>query len=570
MKILRVDMNTGDIRYNDVPESWQRLGGRGLIARVLLDEVLPLCEPLGPHNKLIFAPGLLVGHMLSSCDRISVGGKSPLTRAVRESNAGGTTALLMVWLGLHALIVEGAPPTDSSWKVLYISPDGAQLAYGDDLVELGIGETALRLIDRYGSKVGISAIGPAGERLYHSASVIHIDKDRNLTRFSGRGGMGAVMGCKHLKAIVFDQPQSNKPPLVNPNLFREASSSFIKSLQDNPQTSEVYPKYGTAAMVNLCNDVRGGMSTRNFSNGRFEGADKINGDAIYDLNVSRGGEPTHACMPGCIVRCSNIYVGPDAETIVTPLEYETIGMMGSNLGIDDPDMIARLNAVANDLGIDTVETGAALGIAAEAGLMEFGDGERALELMEEVREGTPLGRVLGNGAAVTGKVFGVERVPVVKGMGIPAYDPRAVKGVGVTYATSPQGPDHTAGQPIRMDIDHTRPEGQVEASRRLQYIMAGWDSLGVCIFGSFGFLNDMTMVRDLVNGRYGWRVGDDYVQELGRETIKLEREFNRRAGFTNVDNRIPEWMTREKLPSVDTAFDVPEEEMDVIFDELDE
>ncbi|GAB4480339.1 MAG: aldehyde ferredoxin oxidoreductase C-terminal domain-containing protein [Anaerolineae bacterium] len=565
MQILRVNMQTGDIRYEPVPEGWQRLGGRGLVARFLLDEVPPLCDPLGPHNSLIFAPGLLVGHMLSSCDRISVGAKSPLTGGVKEANAGGTTGLKMVWLGLHALIIEGGPPADGSWKLLYIDTDGARLEDASDLAGLGLKDTAARLIERFDPKIGISAIGPAGERLYRTAGITHIDNDRNLTRISARGGLGAVMGAKHLKAIVFNQPRSNQPPVVDPALFKDASKRYIARLREHPQTSQVYTFYGTAAMVQMCNTF-GGMPTRNFSAGSFEDADRISGEAIHDLNQARGGEVSHACMPGCIIKCSNVYAGPDGETLVTPLEYETIGLMGSNLGINDPDMIARLNDLCNDMGMDTIDTGAALGVAAEAGYMMWGDAARALELMDEVRRGTPLGRIIGSGAALAGKVLGVTRVPAVKGQALSAYDPRAIKGTGVTYATSPQGGDHTAGLTIRAKIDHLDPTVQVETSRNAQYNTAGYDSLGVCVMGSFGFALDPTIVPDLINGRYGWGVGPGYLRELGRETILLEREFNRRAGFTAADDRIPEWMTREALPPTGAVFDVDSEELDHIYD----
>lgn len=564
MKVLRVNVGSGAVTTEDVPEGWRRYGGRALVARFLLDEVPATCDPLGPANKLIWAPGLLVGHMLSSVDRISVGGKSPLTGGVKEANAGGSTGMRMAWLRLFALIVEGGPPADGGWKVLVVGEDGARLEDASDLAGLDLAATGERLRERYGDRIAVSAIGTAGERLYLSAGITHMDKDRNLTRISARGGLGAVMGSKRLKAVVFDHPRANRPDVADPALFRDASRRYLKALQAHPQTSEVYTYFGTAAMVSMCN-LYAGVPTRNFSQGRFEGAEKISGDTIRDLNRSRGGDISHACMAGCIIKCSNQYVGPDGEVIVTPLEYETIGLMGSNLGIDDPDTIARMNAVANDIGVDTIEVGAALGVAAEAGCMAWGDGERALALMEEVRQGTPLGRIIGSGAAIAGQVFGVRRVPVVKNQAISAYDPRAIKGTGVTYATSPQGADHTSGLTIRANVDHTKPEGQVALSRITQYKMAGYDSLGACIFGGFGM--DAAIARDLVAAQYGWDVPDDYLTALGRETILLEREFNRRAGFTAADDRLPEWMTTEPLPEINTAFDVPAEEMDAIFDE---
>lgn len=565
MNVLRANLQTGQIRYEETPEAWRRLGGRGLVARFLLDEVPARCDPMGAENKLIWAPGLLVGHMLSSCDRISVGGKSPLTGGVKEANAGGTTGLKMVWLGLSALIVEGDPAANYGWKILVVTSDGARLEDAGDLVGLGLKDTALRLTERFGKKIGISAIGPGGERRYYTAGITHIDKDRNLTRISARGGLGAVMGAKRLKAIVFDCPQSNQPPLVDKDLFRDASRRYIARLKEHPQTSQIYTFYGTAAMVKLCGSL-GGMPTRNFSAGSFEDAEKISGETIHDLNLSRGGDVSHACMPGCTIKCSNIYAGPDGETLVTPLEYETIGLMGSNLGLNDPDVIARMNDIANDLGIDTIDVGAAIGVAAEAGWMAYGDGERALEIMDEVQRDTALGRIVAGGAALAGKILGVERVPVVKGQAMSAYDPRAIKGTGVTYATSPQGGDHTAGLTVRAKVNHLDPDVQIELSRNAQYNTAGYDSLGACVMGSFGFALDPTIVPDLVNGRYGWGVGSNYLRELGRETILLEREFNRQAGFSAAEDRLPNWMQREALPPMNGVFDVPDDALDTIYD----
>lgn len=564
MKVLRVNLEKGLVQYEETPAAWKRLGGRGLVARFLLDEVPPAVDALGAENKLIWAPGLLVGHMLSSCDRISVGGKSPLTGGVKEANAGGTTGLKMVWLGLSALIIEGGPAPEG-WKVLVVDSNGARLEDGGDLVGCGLKETALRLSERYGKKIGISAIGPGGERRYYTAGITHIDKDRNLTRISARGGLGAVMGAKRLKAIVFDCPQSNQPELADKPLFKDASRRYIAKLKEHPQTSQVYTFYGTAAMVQLCNSL-GGMPTRNFSAGSFEDAESISGETIHDTNLRRGGEVSHACMPGCTIKCSNVIAGPDGEVLVTPMEYETIGLMGSNLGINDPDVVAKMNDIANDLGIDTIDVGAAIGVAAEAGWMPFGDGQKALELMEEVRSDSALGRIIAGGAALAGKILGVERVPVVKGQAMSAYDPRAIKGTGVTYATSPQGGDHTAGLTVRAKVDHLDPKVQVELSRNSQYNSAGYDSLGACVMGSFGFALDPTIVPDLVNGRYGWGVGPTYLRELGRETILLEREYNRLAGFTPADDRIPKWMQREALPPMCSVFDVAEDELDRIYD----
>jgi aldehyde:ferredoxin oxidoreductase len=565
MEILRIHVNDKTAVREPVPEHWDTLGGRGLLAQILLDEVTATCDPTGSHNKLVFAPGLLVGHMLSSCDRISVGAKSPLTGGVKESNAGGSTGMQLTNLGIKALILEGYRKQDDGWLVLRVAKDGVTFDPADDLIGLGVYESARRLLERYGEKVAIALIGPGGEMQLSAAGIQNLDKDRVPSRINARGGLGAVMGSKGVKAIVIDGAGGSKPPVVNTEDFRAAQKLYTQSLLNHPQTA-VYRDYGTASLVRMCN-VLGCLPTRNFSDGQFEGAEAISGEVMRETLLRRGGksDPSHACMAGCVIRCSNVYGGEDGSEIVSPLEYETIGLMGSNLGIDNLDTIARMNYEVNDLGLDSIDVGAALGVASDAGLWAFGDGEKALDLLQEIRKGTPLGRMLGSGAAITGRVLGVRRVPVVKGQAISAYDPRAIKGTGVTYATTPQGADHTAGLTIRAKVDHTSPKGQAEVSRNAQVNNAGYDTLGACVFAGFGFMAAPEAIRDLLNARYGWQVGTDVLQVLGRRTISLEREFNRRAGFTSADDRLPEWMTEEPLRPHDTVFDVPSEDLDTIY-----
>jgi aldehyde:ferredoxin oxidoreductase len=564
MQIWRVNAKTQQLTCEPVPEGWQHLGGRGLLARILVDEGVATCDPLGPHNKLIFAPGLLVGHMLSSCDRISVGAKSPLTGGIKESNAGGSTGLKITYLGIAALILEDQP-TDDGWWVLHLSKAGARFDAAGEAAGKGVYAAAPLLRARYGDGVAISLIGQGGEMRMAGAGIQNLDKDLVPSRINARGGMGAVMGSKRLKAIVFDASEGKAPPIADRKAFNAARKSYNRALLDHPQT-KIYADYGTAAMTKMCNSF-GALPTRNFSDGQFEDAELISGEHLREVMLERGGESdtTHACMVGCAIQCSNIYADTVGEAIVSPIEYETIGLMGSNLGLNDLDTIARLNYQVNDLGLDSIEVGAALGVAADAGLMAFGDGERALALLAEIRQGTPLGRLLGNGASITGKALGVRRVPAVKGQALSAYDPRSIKGTGVTYATSPQGADHTCGLTIRAKIDHLSPEGQIAVSRVAQINMAGYDTLGACIFAGSGFAAQPQNIRDLLNARYGWEVGDDILQALGRDCLKLEREFNRLAGFSAEDDRLPEWMTEEALPPHNVVFDVSSADLDSVF-----
>ncbi|RPI86983.1 MAG: aldehyde ferredoxin oxidoreductase [Chloroflexi bacterium] len=570
MNIWRVNLRSQKLSIEAEPENWKRLGGRGLCAKVLLDEVPPTCEPLGPKNKLVFATGLLLGYNTES-DRLSIGGKSPLTGGIKEANAGGTTAQKMGALGIKALILEDQPEA-KGWWILHLSKDGARFEPagstenpGTSLAGKGVYEAAEILQAVYGKSAALALIGPGGEMRLTAAGIQNLDKDGVPSRIAARGGLGAVMGAMGLKAIVFDAPLWEKPPLADPEAYRLALKKFMSILMALPQT-EAYRDYGTAAMAQMCNWL-GALPTRNYSSGTFEEVENISGEMLRSTILDRGGEgkPTHNCMAGCGIRCSNIYAGIDGKTVVAPLEYETIGLMGSNLGMPDLDIVARLNWEVNDLGLDSIEIGAAMGVAAEAGYMEFSDAESALRLVDEMRKGTPLGRILGCGAVVTGKVLGVTRVPAVKGQAMAAYEPRAIKGTGVTYATSPMGADHTAGLTIRAKIDHLDPMIQADLSRNAQLNMAGYDTLGACIFAGFGFAAAPESIRDLLNAKYGWSVGTGILQELGRECISLEREFNKQAGFTPAHDRLPEWMTKEALPPKNAVFDVPEEELDRVW-----
>ena len=568
MKVWRINIREQSLERTPIPKTWEHLGGRGLLARIIVDEVPASCEPLGPDNKLIFAPGLLAGHMLSSCDRISIGAKSPLTGGIKESNGGGRTGLKLARLGVKSLIIEDRPAEDG-WWVIHISQAGVRFEAANDLAGKGVYEVTPMLFDRYGEKVAIALIGPGGEMQLLSAGIQNVDKDGIPSRIAARGGLGAVMGSRQIKAIVFDDAGCETPDLHDPTLYKKGRDNYLKALREHPQT-QVYTDYGTPAMTQMCNAF-GALPTRNFSTGSFEGAEAISGEHMRDLLLERGGEAetTHACMAGCAIRCSNRYAGPDGKEIVAPLEYETIGLLGSNLGIDDLDIVAKLNRECNDLGIDTIEIGAALGVAAEAGVWQFGDGDGALELMQEIRQGTPLGRIIASGAVTTGKVLGIERVPAVKGQSMSAYDPRAIKGTGVTYATSPQGADHSCGLTIRAKIDHLDPKApQVETSRNAQINMAAYDTLGACAFAGFGFGQAPGAIGNLLNGQYGWGVAEEIMPQLGKEVLSLEREFNKLAGFTAADDRLPEWMTRQQLAPHNTVFDIPDSELDKVFENL--
>ncbi|SFN01076.1 aldehyde ferredoxin oxidoreductase C-terminal domain-containing protein, partial [Thermodesulforhabdus norvegica] len=279
---------------------------------------------------------------------------------------------------------------------------------------------------------------------------------------------------------------------------------------------------------------------------------------------------------GCVIRCSGIFHDKDGHYLTKQPEYETVWANGANCGIDDLDAIAMIDFLCDNYGLDTIEMGATIGVAMEAGIIPFGDAQGAINLLHEVGKGTYLGRILGNGAAVTGKAFGVERVPVVKGQALPAYDPRAAHGIGVTYATSTMGADHTAGYAIAQNIlkvggfvDPLKPEGQVEISRNLQIATAAIDSTGMCLFIAFATLDQpetFQAMLDMINAFYGWNWTADDFMEYGKKILRMEREFNTKAGFTKEHDRLPRFFKVEPLPPHNLTFQVPDEELDKVFE----
>lgn len=559
-RILRVNMTHLTVAGEPLPQEYRYLAGRALTSRMVFDEVAPWAEPLGPYNKLIFACGLLAGTTISCANRLSIGAKSPLTGGIKESNAGGIAAYKMARLGYRAIVVEGIREDDGRY-LLVVSKNGGELRRADQLAGKGITEKAALLRQEFGTKAGLVLIGPAGEQRLLTAGIANNDPEGRPTRFSGRGGLGAVMGAKGLVAIVLDDTGCVPAEAARPDELAAKGREFHQLLLNNPQTGEYFPKYGTAAMMEITNAI-GGLPTRNFRTGRFAGADNLNGEALYQTIVSRGGEgrPTHACMPGCLVRCSNVYPDREGRELVAPLEYETLGLLGSNLEIGSLDVVAKANRLCNDYGVDTIEIGCAIGVAMEAGVLPFGDEAAFLRLMEEMVNGTYLGRIIASGCVVTAKVFGVRRIPAVKGQGMPAYEPRAIKGTAVTYATSAMGADHTAGNVARANVKHHLKDGQVALSRGAQIKIGMLDALGFCMMIAPA-LKDSTILAEMVNARFGSTLSAQDLEQLTRQYLQIEREFNRRAGFTSAHDRLPEHFYDEANPETGTVFDITAEEL---------
>ncbi|MFH1480010.1 MAG: aldehyde ferredoxin oxidoreductase C-terminal domain-containing protein, partial [Pseudomonadota bacterium] len=473
---------------------------------------------------MILSTSPLDGLGITSAGRLSVGGKSPLTGGIKEANGGGVAATKMVRHGIKAIIVEGLPQK-GEFFILHINKDGAQLKPAEHLMGLGTYAVAEKVYKEYGDGVGLVTIGQAGEYRLGAAGVFINDIDGDTSRACARGGMGAVMGAKGLKAVVIEDDGRYRPPVSDEKAFTEARRALHKAILDE-ETVRVYTDYGTMGMLMNLNAVSG-MPTLNFRKGSWEKAEEISGERFRDLILGRGGEgkTTHRCMPTCVIQCSNVFPDEHGKKLVAPLEYESVTMLGPNLGISDLDKLALLTRMCNDYGLDTIEVGAALGVAAETDLLAFGDAARVEELIREIGRGTTLGKILGSGAKVTGQVFGVLRVPVVKGQSMAGHEPRGIKGMSVTYAMSPMGADHTAAPTYRGQIDHQKPEGQMELSRNIQVMMAYYDNL-ICLFVSRGVGKKPELLVNVINAIFGTTYGPDYLIEVGKEIIKLEHVFN--------------------------------------------
>jgi aldehyde:ferredoxin oxidoreductase len=570
MKLLRVNMNQSELQWESVPAEYEQLGGRALIGKLMLAEVPPACDALGPHNKLIFAPGILGGALVPAAGRTSVGAKSPLTGGIKEANAGGTAGDTMGKLGIKAIIVENQPK-EKEFQILVVGNDSAELLPAGNLAGVGTYATSDRLQEQYGADCTVICIGQAGEFLMTGAGISTTGEKDQRSNHAARGGLGAVMGSKGLKAIVLRKPVGKGLKLHDEKLLRTAAKAFAQELIQSPKLGVKGSQhlYGTAAIVGAVNEM-GSLPTRNFSAGNFEPSVDLRGEKLREIILAREGKVGTRCMPGCTIACRNLLPDESGKPIVGSLQYETIALVGSNLGLGSLEDVATLNYMCNDFGLDTVETGAALGVALEAGLAEFGDLPGIIGLLKQVGEGTVTGRMLGCGASVTGRVLGIRRVPTCLGQAMPGYDPRTLKGNGVTYATSPQGADHTAGNAFgaRKEVNPLGTQGQKELSLKLQIIAAMLDSTGLCLFARPPIIANPQLMLDMINGMHGWGWTLEDYDRFNRDVLRAEIEFNRRAGITKNDYRIPEYMREEPLPPHNAVFDVPDSDLDTIFDTL--
>ncbi|MFV0438697.1 MAG: aldehyde ferredoxin oxidoreductase C-terminal domain-containing protein [Desulfopila sp.] len=565
-KILKIQLDTKTFQFVDIAERYRGLGGRGLTSAIIAGEVAADCDALGPKNKLVFAAGILAGTSVPNSGRLSIGGKSPLTGTIKESNAGGTAAVKLARLGLQAVVVEGC---SDELVTIHLSKDGVRFESVAELDNQGNNATIAYGRQKYGEKIGVISIGSAGQQMLTAAG-ISVSSPDFMPRMAARGGLGAVMGAKRLKALFIDDTGGRAVLPRDQALYQARLKVFVSGISAHPLVGGL-KALGTPLLVNMVNEL-GALTTKNYSQGQFDGAEKISGEKMAEIMASRpNAQATHRCTSGCIIGCSQVYTDEAGIPIVSGLEYETLALLGANCLIDDLDTIARMNAVCNDIGVDTMEVGGALAVAMEGGMLEWGNGEAALSLVKDIARGTRNGKMIGNGCHYTGEQLGVSRIPTVKRQCLSGYDPRVLKGTGVTYATSTMGADHTCGNalpsPANPDYDPSASTGQAPVSQFLQRYFAAVDSLGMCLFSMLPPL-DMPELQDALAGCVAAILDvpleEGYLVKLGQQVNETERCFNEKAGFDRTADRLPLFFSQEKLAPTGHLFDVSPEEMDTV------
>lgn len=558
MNLVKINMSSGQIYTEPFPQPREikmPLGGRATVDYLLTLFGFPAAHPLSEENQFIIAPGFFGGTAAPSSGRLSIGAKSPLTGGIKEANVGGPAGHKLMRLGIQAIMITGKAET---WKVLKVDSRGISLEPAQDIVGMDNYIACDKLRSRYGERVSILIVGPAGEKRYLNSTVGATDNEGRPCRHAARGGVGAVMGSRLLKAVVIDDEGTSLRKPFDKASFRTAVETVLETLKSGPHgtSGDFLKMFGTPGIVDMDNK-KGSLPTFNYRRGSFDQSHMINAEKFIELNAGRGGSMGHACMPGCLIRCHNVYHDSKGGYLTGSLEFETLALLGSNLGISDLDAIARMDRRCDELGIDTIETGSTIGILNDVGLFEFGDAARAEALIEEIAAGQPLGRILGNGVEVVAKVFGIDRVPAVKGQAIPGHEPRALKGWGVTYATSPQGADHTTGP---VTEDPLNPVGQAQRSKLSQIHNTAFDATGLC---HFTFLaRTPEKILPMINSFFNLQLEVEDFREMGRWMLRTERAFNQKAGIGPGADRLPEWMRKEALAPTNAVFDVPQAEMD--------
>jgi aldehyde:ferredoxin oxidoreductase len=543
-KILTVDLTSGSVEVLplDMEMARQFLGGRGLGGRLLWDLVGPDVKPLDPENALIFTTGPITASGSQTSNRFNVSTKSPLTGTLLHSNSGGWWGMQFKRTGYDALIVRGRAETP---VYIAINREGVSI---EDASHLW-GKTVFETTDTLGqnrNKRNVLCVGPAGENLVRIAAIMN-DKERALAR----GGPGAVMGSKNLKAIVVEGHEKNQP--ADNSQFKFMLYETRKLLKASPLTSQALPEFGTAVVLNVINEI-GALPTRNFQQSQFEHAYETSGEAITDQILVKN----QACW-ACPITCTRITKTSSGKEGEGP-EFESTWAFGAQCGIDDLDIIAEANYLANDMGMDTISMGNIIGCAmelVEKGYLDadlhFGQGEKLAELIRDAAYRRGLGDDMAEGSYRMAAKFGAPELSMtVKKLELPAYDPRGMQGQGLVYATSNRGACHETGNMLGPEvlslprlIDRFATQGKAGIVSVHQDSAAVIDSLVYCKFTNMAVAEEF-FARTL-SAVTGMHFTADDLMKVGERVWNLERLYNLREGFTSADDTLPDRLLHEPV-----------------------
>ncbi len=548
--LLRVDLDSGQIKQDKLDGLLlkQFLGGRGLGARILYDELAPAIDPLGPENKLIFATGPVTGTSVPTSGRMSVSTKSPLTNTILDANAGGKWGPELKRAGHDAMVIEGAAEEPS---LLVVGEDGIDIRSGKSYWGKKVHESTRSLSNYEGGEYNVACIGPAGEKLV-LFSTIMFDKAGNGGRggVAARGGPGAVMGSKNLKAILVSG--SRRVEIADPEKLKFFVAETRKKLDESPITSRALPKFGTNVLMNVIN-IHGLLPVRNFQEGCSEKADEVSGEAVTE-RILKKRSACFGCPIGCGRKTRTAHASGDGP------EYETAFALGPECGVFDLDVITEANYLCNEYGLDTISTGVTIGCLmelAQRGIIKegirFGDGESLKSLIPRIAARDGIGDELAQGSRRFAESHGAGRYSMsVKGMELPAYDPRGAQGMALAYATSNRGGCHLRGYMIGWEvlgvpklIDRFTWSGKADLLARGQDLYASMDSLIVCKFVGYN-VNQEYLAR-VLKATTGVDYSQEDIMEIGKRIYSLERAFNAREGFDRKDDSLPPRFTQEPL-----------------------
>ncbi len=567
--VLRINLTTGICQKEPLNMEWAELylGQRGLASKYLAEEIDPTIDALSAENKIIMATGPLTGTMAATGGRYSVITKSPLTGAIACSNSGGFIGAEIKNAGWDMIIFEGK---SESPVYLYLENDKAELLPADDLWGKSVWDTDAELHQRYQDPLlRIATIGRSAEQGCLYAGIIN-----DLHRAAGRSGVGTVMASKNLKAVAV-RGTKGVGNIKDFPAFMRATAAAKQVLADGPVTSVGLPTYGTQVLMNVINEV-GAMPTRNMQEVQFEGAEKISGEAMHEVRASdnKANLTTNAACFGCKIACGRISTidqghfsiehKPEYRGASGGLEYESAWALGSDLGIDDLDALTYANFLCNEDGFDPISFGSTLAAATEmyslgaitladtGGIeLKFGSAEAMVKCAELTAIGVGFGKELGLGSKRLCEKYGHPDLSMtVKGQEFPAYDPRGIQGMGLTYATSNRGACHLRSYTVSSEVlgipektDPLTTEGKPELVKAFQDATAAVDSSGLCVFTTFAWTLDDIAPQIDAACKGNWSV--DKLMETGERIWNLERQFNMTAGLTGKDDTLPKRLLKD-------------------------